>query len=76
MVTATVFRVNHNGATAASEDLTTRTLDARWKQRRAAAIIGAVAIPEGINQYTEGYTRLLAQLYADQEFRKACASGP
>jgi hypothetical protein len=46
--------------------------ESSWK----SSFLGAVAIPEAINQYTEGYTRLLAQLYADQEFRKACASGP
>ncbi len=37
----------------------------------AASFMGAIAIPEAINQYTALYRKLLAALFADEEFRKA-----
>jgi hypothetical protein len=42
-----------------------------WK----SSFVGAIAIPEARNQYANGYTKLLAQLYADQNFRTACGAG-
>jgi hypothetical protein len=36
--------------------------------------VGVVAFPEALNQYTEQYSRLLAKLYADQDFLRACSS--
>ena len=36
-----------------------------------SSFVSAVAIPEAINQYTEMYTRLLAKLFADDEFKQA-----
>jgi hypothetical protein len=36
-----------------------------------SSFVGAVAIPEAINQYTEMYTKLLAQLFADPQFKAA-----
>ncbi|MET0533549.1 MAG: hypothetical protein ABW171_04930, partial [Steroidobacter sp.] len=36
-----------------------------------SSFVGAVAIPEAINQYTEMYTKLLAKLFADDEFKQA-----
>jgi hypothetical protein len=39
-----------------------------------SSFIGAVAIPEAINQYTQMYTRLLDMLFADEAFRKAIAA--
>jgi hypothetical protein len=38
-----------------------------WK----SSFIGAVAIPDAINHYTQQYARLLEQLYGDDEFRRA-----
>jgi hypothetical protein len=39
-----------------------------------SSFVGAIAIPEAINQYTQMYTRLLDKLFADEEFRKAVAA--
>lgn len=39
-----------------------------------SSFIGAIAIPEAINQYTQMYSRLLDKLFADEEFRKAVAA--
>jgi len=39
-----------------------------------SSFIGAIAIPEAINQYTQMYARLLEKLFADEEFKKAVAS--
>jgi len=36
-----------------------------------SSFIGAVAIPEAINHYTEMYTKLLHRLFSDEEFRAA-----
>lgn len=36
-----------------------------------SSFVGVVAIPEAINQYTEMYTKLLASLFADDEFKRA-----
>ncbi len=38
-----------------------------WK----SSIIGAVAIPEAISHYNQGYSLLLDQLYRDDQFRSA-----
>jgi len=43
------------------------------KQTWDSSFIGAVAIPEAINRYTEMYTKLLHRLFADEEFRAATA---
>jgi hypothetical protein len=39
-----------------------------------SSFVGAIAIPEAINQYTQMYTRLLDKLFADEEFKRAVAS--
>jgi hypothetical protein len=39
-----------------------------------SSVIGAVAIPEAMNQYLDQYSALLKQLYADPQFLKACAA--
>ena len=41
----------------------------------SSSFIGAIAIPEAINQYTNMYTRLIEQLFGDQEFTAALAGG-
>ena len=38
-----------------------------------SSFIGAIAIPEAINQYTQMYARLLEKLFADEDFKKAVA---
>jgi len=38
-----------------------------------SSFVGAIAIPEAINQYTQMYARLLDKLFADEEFKKAVA---
>jgi hypothetical protein len=43
----------------------------REEREWPSSFIGAVAIPEAINQYTEMYTKLLARLFADEEFKAA-----
>lgn len=40
-----------------------------------SSFIGAIAIPEAINQYTEMYTRLLRKLFEDAEFLVATREG-
>lgn len=44
--------------------------ESSWK----SSFVGVVAFPEALNQYTEQYSRLLAKLYADQDFLRACSS--
>ena len=39
-----------------------------------SSFIGAIAIPEAINQYTQMYARLLDKLFADEEFKAAVAA--
>jgi hypothetical protein len=39
-----------------------------------SSFVGAIAIPEAINQYTQMYSRLLDKLFADEEFKKAVAA--
>jgi hypothetical protein len=39
-----------------------------------SSFMGAIAIPEAINQYTQMYARLLDKLFADEEFKKAVAA--
>ena len=39
-----------------------------------SSFVGAIAIPEAINQYTEMYSRLLEKLFADEEFKAALAA--
>lgn len=41
--------------------------DATWP----SSFIGAVAIPEGIRQYTDLYHKLVSQLFEDPDYRKA-----
>jgi hypothetical protein len=41
----------------------------------SSSFIGAIAIPEAINQYTHMYTRLIEQLFGDEEFATALAAG-
>ena len=41
----------------------------------SSSFIGAIAIPEAINQYTHMYTRLIEQLFGDEEFTTALATG-
>jgi hypothetical protein len=41
----------------------------------ASSFIGAIAIPEAINQYTQMYTRLIELLFGDKEFIAALAAG-
>ena len=40
----------------------------------SSSFVGAIAIPEAINQYTQMYTRLLQKLFADPEFEAAVAA--
>ena len=46
----------------------------RQEQEWPSSFVGMVAIPDAINHYTEQYSLLLAQLYSDVSFRKACAT--
>jgi hypothetical protein len=62
------FRVRKADATVFDKVL---RQDSKWK----SSFVGAIAIPEAINHYTEAYTLLLSQLYADESFRRACAKG-
>lgn len=39
-----------------------------WK----SSFVGAIALPDAINHYTEQYSNLLLQLYRDDDFIKAC----
>jgi hypothetical protein len=41
-----------------------------------SSFVGAIAIPEATNHYTDQYTQLLTQLYSDADFRKACSISP
>lgn len=53
----------------AGQTLFEKTL--RQESTWESSFVGAVAIPEAINQYTETYTRLLEKLFADDEFKQA-----
>jgi hypothetical protein len=39
-----------------------------------SSFIGAIAIPDAINHYTDIYSKLLQRLFADEEFKRATAS--
>jgi hypothetical protein len=60
------FVVTRNG-TSVFEKLVTAAHE--WD----SSFMGAIAIPEAINQYTQMYARLLDKLFADEEFKKAVA---
>ncbi len=64
---AATVTVTRNGITVYEKTVTKQHT---WK----SSFVGAVAIPEAINQYTEMFTRWLAALYGDEDFRKACAA--
>lgn len=68
-VVAARFRVLRSGQTVYDKLL-------RQSKGWRGSFMGAVAIPEAINQYTAQYPALLAQLYADPEFLAACRSTP
>lgn len=60
------FTVSNAGRTVFDKEL---AVDARWE----SSFIGAVAIPEAMNQYGAFYKRLVAQLVDDADFRRALA---
>jgi hypothetical protein len=39
-----------------------------------SSIVGAIAIPQAMNHYGQGYNLLLSKLYADTDFRAACSA--
>ncbi|HUI61557.1 MAG TPA: hypothetical protein VLX90_15115 [Steroidobacteraceae bacterium] len=45
----------------------------RQEESWPSSFAGAIAIPDAINHYTAQYPALLARLYADSDFRQACA---
>jgi len=45
----------------------------KQEQSWESSFMGAVAIPDAINHYGAQYAALLAQLYADTDFRQACS---
>ncbi len=47
----------------------TLSVDSRWK----SSFVGAIAIPEAINRYSELYRALAAKLFDDEDFREALA---
>jgi hypothetical protein len=49
-------------------------LEAHLEQTALLSSAQFAAYSEAINQYTEMYARLLAQLYSDPEFRKVWAA--
>lgn len=48
----------------------------RQESHWSSSFIGAIAIPDAFNHYTEQYSLLLNLLYADPDFKKACAPDP
>jgi len=60
------FNVSRDGRTVFDKEL---SIDDRWE----SSFIGAVALPEAINRYSQFYKRLVARLFADPDFRKAMA---
>lgn len=61
---AATFSLARNGETIYE---TRHDIEHAW----ASSFIGAIAIPEAINQYTEMYTQLIKKLFEDPEFQKA-----
>lgn len=47
----------------------TLTVDSQWD----SSFVGAIALPEAINQYTSLYKALVAKLFNDKDFRTALA---
>jgi hypothetical protein len=58
------FSVSRGGAVVYDKVITAQH---EW----SSSFIGAIAIPEAINQYTHMYARLIEQLFGDQEFTGA-----
>jgi hypothetical protein len=63
---AATFVVTRNGASVYDKLI---SVAHEWD----SSFIGAIAIPEAINQYTQMYARLLEKLFADEDFKKAVA---
>lgn len=60
------FTVQREGRSVFDKEL---AIDERWD----SSFLGAVALPEAINRYSQFYKRLVAQLFNDADFRKALA---
>jgi hypothetical protein len=60
------FMVRKDGRTVFDKELTVRS---NWD----STFVGVVAIPDAINQYSSLYDRLVHQLFADPDFRRALA---
>ena len=60
------FVVTRNGTSVFEKVV---TVAHEWE----SSFMGAIAIPEAINQYTQMYARLLDKLFEDEEFKKAVA---
>lgn len=58
------FTVDKNNARLFDKEL---SVESTWE----SSFVGAIAIPEAINQYTALYKRLIGKLFDDEDFRKA-----
>ena len=63
------FQVVRSGAVVFDKEI---VQDDKWE----SSFVGAVAIPQAMNHYAQAYNVLLSKLYADTEFRAACAVHP
>ncbi len=60
------FSLSRGGSTVFEKDVTVRS---QWD----SSFVGAIAIPEAMNQYTALYDKLILQLLIDGDFRRALA---
>lgn len=58
------FTVDKNNARLFDKEL---SVDSTWE----SSFVGAIAVPEAINQYTALYKMLIGKLFDDEDFRKA-----
>jgi hypothetical protein len=63
---AAKFKVSKSGRIVFEKEL---SVESQWP----SSFVGAIAIPEAINQYSSLYKKLAAKLFDDQDFRAALA---